>query len=54
MEFDVVFFHNIDDANLSDDLVKRYLYVGGSRAAFYLGATFINDKPEISKYFMQN
>lgn len=25
-----------------------------SRAAFYLGATFINDKPEISKYFMQN
>lgn len=54
MEFDVVFFHNIDNANLSDDLVKRYLYVGVSRAAFYLGATFVKDKPEISKYFVQN
>jgi len=54
MEFDVVFFHNIDDTDFSDDLVKRYLYVGVSRASFYLGATFNSDNPELSKYFTQN
>lgn len=51
MEFDVVFFHNIDNTDLSEDLVKRYLYVGVSRASFYLGATFNNDCPELTKYF---
>lgn len=54
MEFDVVFFHNIDDVEVDDDLLKRYLYVGVSRAAFFLGATFREDRPDISKYFLQN
>lgn len=52
MEFDVVFFHDIDETTLENDLVKRYLYVGVSRAAFFLGATFKSDCPELSKYFI--
>ena len=51
MEFDVVFFHNIDNSSENADLIKRYIYVGVSRAAFFLGATFNNDNKEISKYF---
>ena len=47
----MVFFHNIDDASLDSDLVKRYLYVGVSRASFFLGATFKNETPELGKYF---
>lgn len=54
MEFDVVFFHNIDDTDFDDELVKRYLYVGVSRASFYLGATFKNANSELIKYFTQN
>lgn len=54
MEFDVVFFHNIDDTDFDDELVKRYLYVGVSRASFYLGVTFKNANPELIKYFTQN
>ena len=37
MEFEVAFFHNID--HLQFQLVERYLYVGLSRAAFFLGVT---------------
>lgn len=37
MEFEVAFFHNID--SLKSELVERYLYVGLSRAAFFLGVT---------------
>lgn len=37
MEFEVAFFHNID--HLQSQLVERYLYVGLSRAAFFLGVT---------------
>lgn len=51
MEFDVVFFHNIDSSGFDDDTIKRYIYVGVSRAAFFLGATMSKDLPEISKYF---
>lgn len=36
MEFEVVFFHNIDKVKT---MVDRYLYVGLSRATFYLGVT---------------
>lgn len=42
LEFEAVFFHNIDsiEKNQQDkDLVVRYLYVGLSRAAFYMGIT---------------
>lgn len=51
MEFDVVFFHNIDDAVGDTDLIKRYIYVGVSRAAFFLGITLNADKQDITKYF---
>lgn len=37
MEFEVAFFHNIE--NLTSELAERYLYVGLSRAAFFLGVT---------------
>ena len=51
MEFDVVFFHNIDSSSEDPDLIKRYIYVGVSRAAFFLGATLKNENKEITKYF---
>lgn len=54
MEFDVVFFHNIDNAHWDSDLIKRYIYVGVSRAAFFLGVTMSNEDAKISKYFEQN
>lgn len=52
MEFDVVFFHNIDNSSENTDLIKRYIYVGVSRAAFFLGATLSNDDKSITKYFV--
>lgn len=51
MEFDVVFFHNIDNSVENTDLIKRYIYVGVSRAAFFLGTTLSKDVPNITKYF---
>lgn len=53
MEFDVVFFHNIDNSLLSADLVKRYIYVGVSRAAFFLGVTLNSSNQDYCKYFME-
>lgn len=46
LEFEAVFFHNLDAIlyqNLSDDLLLQYLYVGLSRATFYLGLTLSKD-----------
>jgi hypothetical protein len=37
MEFEVAFFHNVEE--LSSSMIERYLYVGLSRAAFFLGVT---------------
>ena len=51
MEFDVVFFHNIDKTTVNSDLIKRYIYVGVSRAAFFLGITLNNADREICRYF---
>ena len=51
MEFDVVFFHNIDKTDADRDLLKRYIYVGLSRAAFFLGITMVEEDSEISRYF---
>ena len=51
MEFDVVFFHNIDKNSSESDMVKRYIYVGVSRAAFFLGITLEEETPDITKYF---
>lgn len=42
LEFEAVFFHNLDELqaqNFSSDLLLKYLYVGLSRATFYLGLT---------------
>lgn len=54
MEFDVVFFHNIDNSSADTEILKRYIYVGVSRAAFFLGITLSEDNEEISKYFEKN
>jgi hypothetical protein len=46
LEFESVFFHNIDDLqtqHLDYDLFLKYLYVGLSRATFYLGLTLSNE-----------
>ena len=53
MEFDVVFFHDIDNANLPDDLIKRLIYVGVSRAAFFLGITLNSKENNYCKYFKE-
>lgn len=53
MEFDVVFFHNIDNAIGDTELIKRYIYVGVSRAAFFLGITLNSDRQDITKYFKE-
>ncbi|GHV71639.1 hypothetical protein AGMMS49928_24350 [Spirochaetia bacterium] len=43
LEFEAVFFHNLDQLeSLQDDLFLKYLYVGLSRATFYLGVTLSN------------
>lgn len=42
LEFEAVFFHNLDsiqNQNLSNDLLLKYLYVGLSRATFFVGLT---------------
>ncbi len=54
MEFDVVFFHNIDKSDADMDMLKRYIYVGVSRAAFFLGITLCEENVSISKYFEKN
>lgn len=54
MEFDVVFFHNIDNSSADTEIMKRYIYVGVSRAAFFLGITLSEPNQEISKYFERN
>lgn len=52
MEFEAVFFHNIDCAEIADeDLLRRYLYVGISRAVSHLGATFASADSSTLKYF---
>lgn len=54
MEFDVVFFHNIDNGHFNEDITKRYVYVGLSRAAFFLAATFKQNNRTLSQYFAPN
>ena len=51
MEFDVVFFIDINNTEWSEEVIKRYLYVGVSRAAFFLGVTLTEDVPALTKYF---
>lgn len=55
MEFEVAFFHNLDAAmkGRATGLIKKYLYVGLSRATTHLAATFCNSEgvDEVLKYF---
>ena len=57
MEFDAVFFYDIDTAieSSSDKIMRRYLYVGVSRAASHLAATMTTEEgnENIAKYFDQ-
>lgn len=59
MEFEVAFFHNIDKAvenENSGELMRRYLYVGISRATTHLAATFTKREgnENVLKYFRLN
>lgn len=58
MEFEVAFFHNIDTAldGASTELMRRFLYVGISRATNHLAATFSkkDGNEGILKYFEEN
>ncbi len=55
MEFEVAFFHNLDEAlhGRTTGLMKKYLYVGLSRATTHLAATFCNpdDSCDVIRYF---
>ena len=55
MEFEVVFFYDIGTAleDCSLDIMRRYLYVGVSRATTHLAATFTQEdgNEDIIKYF---
>lgn len=57
LEFEAVFFHNIDtiqNQNLSDDLLLKYLYVGLSRATFYLGLTLNKNLKSDLEFLQKN
>ena len=55
MEFEVAFFHNLDEAlsGRSTKIMKKYLYVGLSRATTHLASTFCNpdEASEVLDYF---
>lgn len=55
MEFEVVFFYDIDQAlvNCSQEIMRRYLYVGISRATTHLAATFTEEdgNEDVISYF---
>lgn len=55
MEFEAVFFYDIDAALASQPhkMMRRYLYVGASRATSHLAATFTQEEgnEDIIKYF---
>jgi superfamily I DNA/RNA helicase len=59
LEFEAVFFHNLDQLEiLQNNLLLKYIYVGLSRAAFYLGVTlsrkFNNKLHFIEECFVQD
>jgi hypothetical protein len=51
LEFEAVFFANIDCLDVHDnELLQKYLYVGLSRAAYYLGVSYKYDLPESLRF----
>src|SRR5262249_41910664 len=48
MEFEAVFFVNLEEIiEAHPDLYAKYLYVGATRAATYLGITFSGERPKV-------
>ena len=46
LEFEAVFFVDIDNLGISNyELLQKYIYVGISRAAFYLYVTYVSELP---------
>lgn len=57
LEFEAVFFHNLSELqnqNLSNDLLLKYLYVGLSRATFYLGLTVSEELNNELNFILEN
>jgi hypothetical protein len=57
LEFESVFFHNIDDLQkqkLDNDLFLKFLYVGLSRATFYLALTLSNQLSDELSFITDN
>ncbi len=51
LEFEAVFFANIDCLEVPDEeLLQKYLYVGLSRAAYYLGVSYKHKLPESLRF----
>jgi len=50
LEFEAVFFIDIDEMTSKDDVLDRLIYVGISRASFYLGITVKKELPERLNY----
>jgi hypothetical protein len=51
LEFEAAFFHNLDNlSNINEDLLLKYLYVGLSRATFYLGVTLTKELNRVGGY----
>jgi hypothetical protein len=56
LEFEAVFFHNLDHLqrmNFPSGLLLKYLYVGLSRATFYLGMTISENINEDLKFILE-
>lgn len=58
MEFDVVFFYNIDSISGNTDMINKYLYVALSRAAFFMAVSSDGSNVEIAdmlkSFFVEN
>lgn len=55
LEFETVFYWDIDTLEgLPEDMIDKYIYVGLSRATFYLGITGINDFPDNLVYLKEH
>ncbi len=49
MEFDAVFFFDIDTVNVDTDSINRFLYVGLSRAAFFIAVTTSGSDSQVTE-----
>lgn len=59
LEFEAAFFVGLDETvNRLPDLFSKYLYVGATRAANYVGVTFDGERPAaldpLTAYFSEN